>query len=121
MWYYVITSFNTRVLYFIRQTRRIVPISYGPCATQMPPLALLKVIFGALSRNDLDALMMVNVSFREIVLRDFPNEPFRYFTSLCIDGYQSYRFDLTARNDYLCADNDDFGRRMRLARIGDLK
>lgn len=86
----------------------------------MLPLELLKVIFGALTRNDLDVLMLTNVLFRDVVLRDFTKEPFRQFTSLHILAYQSYRFVLTTGHGYLCKENDDFSRRMRLGRVGGL-
>ncbi|KAH7709811.1 hypothetical protein AAVH_22910 [Aphelenchoides avenae] len=86
----------------------------------MLPLELLKATFDALSRDDLDALMLTNVQFRDIVLCDFAKEPLRYFATLIIREHQCYRFDLNTGNKYICEDNDDFMRRMRLARIGEL-
>lgn len=86
----------------------------------MLPLELLKVIFGALSRDDLDALMLTNVLFRDVGLRDFAKEPFRYFASLYIYGYQDYALENTTGNGYRCRDNEDFSRRMRFGRVGKL-
>lgn len=88
---------------------------------EMRPLELLKVIFGALSRDDLDALMLANASFRDIVLRDFAKKPFRYVSTLCIHEYKRYGFVITKGNEYRFWDNDDFSRRMRLARDGSLE
>lgn len=88
----------------------------------MLPLELLKVIFGALSRHDLDALMLVNVLFRDIVLRDFAEEPLRHFPALTICEDLSYEFSLTTGDEHhLCKDDDDFSRRMRHARVGMLQ
>lgn len=84
----------------------------------MLPLELLKVVFGALSRDDLDALMLASVLFRDIVLRDFVNGPFRHFDILYIDGYQNYGFRLPAGNKYWCRDNDVFSDRLRFGRPG---
>lgn len=88
-------------------------------ANQMLPPELLKVVFGALSRDDLDALMLTNALFCDIVLRDFAKEPFRYFVALQID--ESYAFGLSVGNYYACRDSDDFNRRMRLARVDSLQ
>ncbi|KAH7704857.1 hypothetical protein AAVH_27942, partial [Aphelenchoides avenae] len=87
----------------------------------MLPLELLNVIFGALSRDDLDALMLTNVLFRDIVLRDFAEEPLRYFHRLHIRGQQNYAFEITEGNEELCEDVDEFSRRMRLVRVGGLQ
>lgn len=86
----------------------------------MLPTELLKVIFGALSRDDLDAMMLVNVLCRDIVLRDFAEEPLRYFATLNIRAHQRHEFVLAAGDKYSCEDNNDFSRRMRLARVGEL-
>lgn len=87
----------------------------------MLPPELLKVIFGALSRDDLDALMLTNAFFRDVVLRDLAKEPCRYFAALKIYAELSYRFVLTSGHTFLCKDNDDFGRRMQFARVGKLE
>lgn len=89
----------------------------------MLPLELLKVIFGALSRDDLDALLLTNVLFRDVILRDFAKEPLRYIANLEIVGWQTYLFDhpWRTRDCYLCIDNDEFRRRMRLGRVGKLE
>lgn len=87
----------------------------------MLPLELLKVIFGALTRDDLDALMLTNAVIRDVVLRDFAVEPYRRFASLNILGHRSYAFVLTSGVKYLCEDNDDFGLRMRLGNVGRLE
>lgn len=87
----------------------------------MLPTELLKAIFCALSRDDLDALMLTSVLFRDVVLRDFANEPFRFLEDLHIDRHQNYRFDLSTQNRYRSEDNDDFSRRMRLARVDKLQ
>lgn len=91
------------------------------CAIKMLPLELLKVIFGALSRDDLDALMLANVSFRDIVLRDFAKQPFRHFAALNVCLNESYVLVRTAENRYVCGDNDDFRRRMRFGRVRKLE
>ncbi|KAH7715685.1 hypothetical protein AAVH_16928 [Aphelenchoides avenae] len=87
----------------------------------MLPLELLKVIFGALSRDDLDVLMLTSTLFHDMVLRDFASEPFRYFATLYIWEHESSRFELTTGNTYDCEDNDDFNRRLRLGRVGVLE
>ncbi|KAH7709812.1 hypothetical protein AAVH_22911 [Aphelenchoides avenae] len=84
----------------------------------MLPLELLNVIFGALSRDDLDTLMLTNVLFRDIVLHDFAEEPLRYFEELTIYDYESYRFNFLAGDTYYTEDNDDFTQSMRLGRVG---
>lgn len=86
----------------------------------MLPLELLNVVFGALSRDDLDTLMLTNVLFCDIVQRDFAKEPFRYFAA-GLQVAESYEFGLTMGNYYSCRDNDDFNRCMRLARVGSLQ
>lgn len=83
----------------------------------MLPLELLKVIFGALSRDNLDALMLANVSFRDIVLGDFANEPRRHFEALNIYEKQSYAFVATTGNEHVCGDDEEFIRRMRHVRV----
>lgn len=87
----------------------------------MLPLELLKVIFGALSRDDLDALMLTTVRFRDIALRDFAREPLRHFETLRIYANQCYGFCLTPRDEHRCVGNDDFAERMRYARVGKLE
>lgn len=87
----------------------------------MLPLELVKVILGALSRDDLDVLMLANASFRDIVLRDFAKEPYRYFAAMKISGHKSYKLGIASDNEYHCDDNDDFSQRMRLVRIGNLE
>lgn len=62
--------------------------------------------------------MLTNVLFRNTVLRDFAAEPLRYFAELTIWDYESYAFGLSTAHKYSCHDNDDFRRRMRLARVG---
>lgn len=95
----------------------------------MLPTELLNVILGALSRDDLDALMLTNALFRDVVARDFAKEPFRYFKELNIREYQPYTAErayrvylftpVTGRTSS-CRNDDDFCRRLRLARIGKL-
>lgn len=87
----------------------------------MLPTELLKVIFGALSRDDLDALMLTNALFHDIVRRDFASEPYRYFGFLETDEYPSYGFGLVTGQIFLCVDKVDFSRRMRFARLGGLR
>lgn len=95
----------------------------------MLPLELLSVVFGFLSRADLEALMLVNAVFRELVLRNFAAEPFRHFTELCVFEHRYYEFDFTDINSdgttrwqwYISRDDDDFRRRMRLSRVGSLE
>lgn len=82
----------------------------------MLPLELLKDICGALSRDDLDVLTPANILFRDIVLRDFAEEPLRYFPVLYIHEYRNYYL-----NGYRCVENEDFTRRMRLGRVGTLQ
>lgn len=84
----------------------------------MLPVELLNVVCGALSRDDLDALMLANALFRDIILRDFANGPFRYFKTVCARGHHGYSFVPTKGSKYFCEDNDDFGRRMRFGRAG---
>ncbi|KAH7666414.1 hypothetical protein AAVH_43226, partial [Aphelenchoides avenae] len=91
----------------------------------MVPRELFKVIFGGLSRDDMDALMLTNALFRYIVLRDFAKEPLRYYHTLHIYANQNYDFFdglplLSTTNNYRCEDNDDFSWRMRLTRVGRL-
>lgn len=86
----------------------------------MLPPELLKVVFGALSRDDLDALKLSSVSFRDIVVRDYANEPFRYFEALNIYEAQSYTFVPPRGNEYTCGDDEDFRRRMLHAHVGRL-
>lgn len=84
----------------------------------MLPPELLKVIFGALSRDDLDALMLANGLLCDIVLRDFSKEPFRYADSLNI--YQGYMLIFTT-DMHRFEDNDELNRRMRLMRVGGIR
>lgn len=83
----------------------------------MLPPEVLQAVFEALSRDDLDALMLTNVSFCDIVPRDAAKGPFRYFAELNICGPKRYAFVLPTGNEHLCGDDDDFGRRMRLGRV----
>lgn len=87
----------------------------------MLPIELLKTIFGVLSGNDFDAVMLVNVLFRDMALRDFVKKPLRYFESLMIYGHKRYRLVPLTWNMYRCEDDDDFCWRMRMGRVGTLR
>lgn len=90
-------------------------------AANMLPPELLQVVFEALSRDDLDVLVLTRFSFSEIVLRDFVKTPFRYVAELNICGHKDYEFLLPTGDKYTCKDDDDLCRRMGLARVGELK
>lgn len=94
----------------------------------MLPLELLRVVFGVLSRADLEVLMLVKAVFRDVVIRDFATEPFRYYIQLQVQrgeyhfNYTTISADGTKRQQrYNCQDDEDFHRRMRFARIGALR
>lgn len=90
----------------------------------MLPLELLKVIFGALSRADLEAIMLVNATFRDIVQRDFNKGPLRYIKRLCVYDGHDYEFIFSKFDKWsgmykytYCYNKEEFGRRMRYARV----
>ncbi|KAH7715681.1 hypothetical protein AAVH_16924 [Aphelenchoides avenae] len=65
----------------------------------MLPLEVLKVIFGAVSRADLEALMLVNALFRDIVVRDFNKVPLRCIEHLGVYDGHDYEFIFTILSD----------------------
>lgn len=93
----------------------------------MFPFEVLKDIFGALSRDNLDALMLANSAFLDVVLRDFAQGLFRLVERLTVFGcaplHPNVEFimpSINASNQSVRVDRWEFGRRMALCRVSHL-
>lgn len=90
----------------------------------MPPLEVLKDVFGALTRDDLDMLMLVKSAFLNVVRRDFAKGPYRVVLRLKVSNYNNngvqfafYVPSRTTSQQSVYADSEDFGRWIAFCRI----
>lgn len=87
----------------------------------MPPLEVLKSVFGALSREDLETLMLVGRLFRAVVQRDFAQGPFRFANALWANFVDEImlprRKSPTEELDWCCVEIVDESLTAHLARL----